>query len=104
MRDDQLDEMTVAELKELGTRVDKAIASRMSSERNELREKLRAMVEEAGFTLADVVGNGRGKNRPAGAKFANPANPSETWSGRGRQPKWLSSRLKSGQSIEDFRV
>jgi DNA-binding protein H-NS len=37
-------------------------------------------------------------------KFRNPDNPSETWSGRGRQPRWLSAQLKSGKQIEDFRI
>jgi DNA-binding protein H-NS len=37
-------------------------------------------------------------------KYQNPAEPSETWSGRGKQPRWLVSALKAGGSIEDFRI
>ena len=37
-------------------------------------------------------------------KYQNPAEPSETWSGRGKQPRWLVSALKAGGRIEDFRI
>ena len=35
-------------------------------------------------------------------KYQNPDVPSETWSGRGKQPRWLTAALKTGHSIEDF--
>ena len=35
-------------------------------------------------------------------KFQNPNVPSETWSGRGKQPRWLTAALNAGLSIEDF--
>jgi DNA-binding protein H-NS len=37
-------------------------------------------------------------------KYRNPAVPSETWSGRGKQPRWLVSALEAGGRIEDFRI
>jgi DNA-binding protein H-NS len=37
-------------------------------------------------------------------KYRNPADPSETWAGRGKQPRWLVSALKSGRSIRDFEI
>jgi DNA-binding protein H-NS len=37
-------------------------------------------------------------------KYQNPRNPTETWSGRGRQPRWLSPQLKSGKKLDDFRI
>jgi DNA-binding protein H-NS len=37
-------------------------------------------------------------------KYQNPAVPSETWSGRGKQPRWLVSALKAGKSIEEFEI
>jgi DNA-binding protein H-NS len=37
-------------------------------------------------------------------KYQNPKNPTETWSGRGRQPRWLSPQLESGKKLDDFRI
>lgn len=37
-------------------------------------------------------------------KFKNPEKPSETWAGRGKQPRWLKKQLKLGKRIDDFRI
>ena len=37
-------------------------------------------------------------------KFRNPHEPSETWTGRGKRPRWLTAQLRSGKRIEDFRI
>jgi DNA-binding protein H-NS len=37
-------------------------------------------------------------------KFRNPDQPSETWAGRGKTPRWLTAKLKSGKRIDDFRI
>ena len=107
MRDTQLDKLTTKDLKELRQQVDRAIAERQASERNGLRETFRTMAEEAGFTLSEIVGGGGAratKGRPVAAKFANPENRAETWSGRGRKPNWMSAKLKAGGSMDDFRL
>jgi DNA-binding protein H-NS len=37
-------------------------------------------------------------------KYRNPEQPSETWAGRGKTPRWLAAQLKSGRRIDDFRI
>jgi DNA-binding protein H-NS len=37
-------------------------------------------------------------------KYRNPAAPTETWSGRGKQPRWLVAALQSGHNLEEFRI
>jgi DNA-binding protein H-NS len=37
-------------------------------------------------------------------KFRNPEEPSQTWTGRGKRPRWLAAQLRSGRRIEDFRI
>jgi DNA-binding protein H-NS len=37
-------------------------------------------------------------------KFRNPEQPSETWTGRGKKPRWLTEQLKSGKQLDDFRI
>jgi DNA-binding protein H-NS len=47
------------------------------------------------------------KRRPYPAvlpKYRNPTKPSETWSGRGKQPKWLTVQLVLGKQLGDFRI
>jgi DNA-binding protein H-NS len=37
-------------------------------------------------------------------KYANPARSGETWSGRGKRPRWLAAQLSSGRKLDDFRI
>jgi DNA-binding protein H-NS len=37
-------------------------------------------------------------------KYRNPEEPSETWAGRGRQPRWVQMQLSLGKRLEDFRI
>jgi DNA-binding protein H-NS len=37
-------------------------------------------------------------------KYCNPSAPEETWSGRGKQPRWLVAALQSGHRLEEFRI
>ncbi len=37
-------------------------------------------------------------------KYCNPQTPSETWSGRGKQPRWLVAALKSGHKLDEFKI
>jgi DNA-binding protein H-NS len=41
---------------------------------------------------------------PVFPKFRNPDEPSETWAGRGKQPRWLRKQLRSGKRMDDFRI
>jgi DNA-binding protein H-NS len=37
-------------------------------------------------------------------KYRNPDRPSETWSGRGKQPHWVGAQLKSGKKVDDLLI
>ena len=37
-------------------------------------------------------------------KYRNPANPKETWTGRGKQPRWLAAQVAEGKKVEDFLI
>ena len=46
----------------------------------------------------------KGAKRPVPAKYRNPDNHAETWSGRGRQPRWLAPLTKSGRELTEFQI
>ncbi len=37
-------------------------------------------------------------------KYRNPANRNETWTGRGKQPRWLAAQVEKGKKVEDFLI
>ena len=100
-----LENLSLKELKSLQAQVAKAIADfdgrRKQSALTELEEKAR----ELGFSLAELTGvTVRRKRSPATPKYVNPADASETWSGRGLKPRWFEQALKDGASAESMAI
>jgi len=100
----QVDKLTLKELLELRTRVEKALVTAQERERAALRAKFESMANDAGFGLSDLIGSRSTKGKPVVAKYMNPDNPAETWSGRGRKPKWLVAKLDKGKKQSDFAI
>jgi DNA-binding protein H-NS len=98
------EKMSFTELQEYELKVKKAKASVQERSRSELRQKLESIAANAGFKIGDLFGGRGGKGRKVAAKYANPDNPSETSTGRGRKPRWLSAKLKDGDKIEKFLI
>ena len=96
--------MSLKELQELELKVKKVKLSMQERSRSELRQKLEAMAAQAGFKLSDLFGGRGGKGRKVAAKYANPDDPSQTWSGRGRKPRWLAARVSAGDRVEKFLI
>ena len=103
--DIDINALSLKELKDLQSQVVKAIATFEDRKKKaalaELEEKARAM----GFSLAELTGAVSTRKRtPTVARYANPADASDTWSGRGRKPRWFISALASGKSPEDLAI
>jgi DNA-binding protein H-NS len=100
-----LNDLSLAELKKLQKDVAKAIDSFADREKKAVRAKLEAVARENGFELADILEAAPIKTRKAVApKYANPQDPAETWSGRGRKPRWVVAALDSGKSLSDLHI
>ncbi|WP_449427649.1 H-NS histone family protein [Rhodanobacter umsongensis] len=73
-----------------------------------LREKVHALIKAEGYSFEDIFGSARGKaKRGTGTvapKYRNPANPAQTWSGRGKRPHWFSDALKAGKKEKDLAI
>jgi len=52
---------------------------------------------DMGFALSDLVGAGKVK-KTAAPKYRNPADATQTWTGRGRTPNWMIEFEKAGNS------
>jgi len=100
-----LDKMSLEELKALQKDVTKAMASFEKRQIAEARKAVEALAKEHGVSLDQIVGKGRkAKKAKAPAKFKNPKNPEETWSGRGRQPEWFKKAMKGGASKDSLAI
>ena len=100
-----LNSLSVKELRDLQVQVVRAIATFEDRARKAAAAALEEVARSHGFTLADFAGASAPKKRaPAGAKYANPADKSQTWSGRGRKPHWYIAAIATGKKPEDLSV
>ncbi len=101
-----LEKMSLDELKQLKTDVEKSIKSFETRQKKEARKALEKLAKDFGLSLEEVVGAGKksGRAPKSAPQFRNPANPAETWSGRGRQPAWFKEAIASGKSREDLKI
>jgi len=88
-----------------------------------VRKKLTQLAKAEGYTVAELFGagthvarsattatkatNASSKGKSTGKvapKYRNPADPSQTWAGRGQQPKWLAVETGKGRALEEFLI
>ena len=88
----------------------------------QVRRKLAQQAQAEGYTIEELFGTAGGAAATAPArttrgvakkarklgkvppKYRNPENPEETWTGRGRQPRWLAALTAEGRSVEEFLI
>ncbi|KGT78771.1 histidinol phosphate phosphatase [Bradyrhizobium japonicum] len=99
MRKPDLDAMAFDDLWLLHEEVTRILSEKITTEKLELEKRL-AQLAPAGRSEPRA----RRPYRKAPPKYFNPVEPSETWSGRGRQPRWLVAALQSGHKIEEFQI
>jgi DNA-binding protein H-NS len=102
--------MSVDELWKYREGIDAILATKIANELADLRKRLELLNPEP-----VVVERPQGKRSKAVTprrrpypsvlpKYRNPKAPSETWSGRGRQPRWVQLQLSSGKQLEDLLI
>lgn len=99
-----LAKMTSAELKTLQGEVSEALEKRLHQDRVDAKAAAEKAAAEFGFSLSELVEKPKFEKSKAAAKYKNPNDPSQTWSGRGRKPVWLVEALDSGASLESLEI
>ena len=100
-----IDSLSLSELKALRSKVDRAIATYEERKKKEALAELDDMARKMGYSLAELMSlTGKKMRKPVAAKYANPEDAAETWTGRGRKPKWVVAALENGKSLEDLEI
>src|SRR5690349_25127082 len=96
-----LEKMSFAELAEMEAQIERLKSEKQNAERNALRQRLVDVAKEHGFDIHDLFGKGR--TGSVAVKYRDPKNPENTWTARGRMPRWMAPATKGGNSKkEDF--
>lgn len=105
MLDIDLEKLEISELKTLRKDIDKAITSFETRKKREALAAARAAAEENGFKLDELLSDVPGKKSVASSpKYQNPDNSSDTWTGKGRQPKWFKDKIAAGVNPDDMLI
>jgi DNA-binding protein H-NS len=105
----ELESMSLDDLWSLHEEISGILSDRIKAEKNELEKRLAVlgggMAVRADLSRADAspADKQRRKYPRVLPKYRNP-HTSETWSGRGKRPRWLVAAMKAGRRIEDFRI
>ena len=120
----KMGDMTVAQLLQLRDKVQTALSRKVMAERQELERKigLLSKLESSAprdgrsttrrgrgsrRALSMRAGNGKShplKGRTVAPKYRDPANPDQTWAGRGQAPRWLVAYENQGRKRDDFLI
>jgi DNA-binding protein H-NS len=96
-----LEKMSYSQLADVRSQVDRTMIEKRNSERAGLRQKMADMAKEHGLSLDEVLGKGRKGKGTVAVKYRDPNNPANTWTGRGRMPRWLTGATKGGKVRKD---
>jgi DNA-binding protein H-NS len=107
MKKNELEAMSVDELWSLHEEISRILLAKIVVEKRELEKRLAVLDRgkhgiEEDATVEIENRKVRRKYPRVFPKYRNPGTSSETWSGRGRQPRWLVAAIKSGSRLEDF--
>ncbi len=104
----KIEKLNAKELRELSAKIEKRIAAVEKETLHTALKEMRAVAEKLGVAFEDVIALHKSKGRKPGTKaapkYANPKNPTQTWSGRGRKPGWVVAALEDGKSIDDLTI
>lgn len=98
---------SIEELKALVDRARKEIVLKERNRLEEVRSQIERLAGDLNMSAEEFIHYGerrRALDPPDNAKYRNPADPSQTWSGRGKRPRWLQQALQQGARLEDFAV
>src|SRR5712672_3180850 len=96
-----LKSMSVDELLSLHEFVSSGLVRKIPAEKARLNPQLRQLGLGA---VPHKMSHARRPYPKVFPKYRNPTEPSETWAGRGKKPRWLTAQIKSGKQIDDFRI
>lgn len=90
-----LSKMSNPKLESLLANIRAELKRRKEIEKNRVKalKELKALAEKYEMSVSELTGvkkgRGAGKRGKVPPKYRNPTDPSQTWSGRGRTPKWV---------------
>jgi DNA-binding protein H-NS len=107
MKNINLERFSIDELWQLHEELNRLLSVRLNAEKRALEKRLAQLQREnepGNKAQIEPMPRRRRAYPTVNPKYRNPNAPNETWSGRGKQPRWLTAALGTGCSIEEFLI
>jgi DNA-binding protein H-NS len=102
MKRDDFHSMSINELWVTRDKIRLLLMTKIEAEQRELQRRLDELYRQ--FGPSSTPHRQRRPYPKVRPKFHNPEQPSQTWAGRGKQPRWVEEQLQAGRSIDDLRI
>ncbi len=106
-----LDSLSVAELEDLIEKAADLIEKKRSDALVSAKAEIEKIAAATGYSVEELLGLRAGKTKKAAAakkpvadKYRNPKDHTQTWTGRGKRPRWLQEVLDNGGKLENFLI
>ena len=95
--------MKSPELRAMLTDIKAELVKREAQDRVSARDQVIAIAQSVGMSVMELIGKEK-KVVKVAARYRNPADSSQVWTGRGRKPRWVEAALKAGAKLESFAI
>lgn len=101
-----LNSYSLSDLQKLIADAETTLEKRQREQRADVVAQMRKLAASVGIDFEIVAGEGRkrGTRAVAAPKYRNPANPSQTWNGRGPKPKWFKEAIVAGKTAQQLTI
>ena len=105
-----LSNLSLVELNEVIQEARALIAEKQEEAVQAAYQKVIIIASEVGLSAEELLRLGRDKAvRPVSRgvvppRYRNPTNPAETWTGRGKSPRWVQDKIARGITLEDMLI
>ncbi|MGG2097254.1 MULTISPECIES: H-NS histone family protein [Acinetobacter] len=104
-----ISDLSVEDLKRLQAEAEALIESKKDQAIEDAYNQIIAIADGIGLSVEELLAIGEQKRKKTTRKaveprYRNKNNTAETWTGRGKQPRWLVAELEKGAKLEDFLI
>ena len=101
--------LTVAQLKHLTNEAVALIEAKKEQELDAAYKQVLQIASDHGVSVEELLARGTKSSKsttrkPVAPRYRNPDNQQETWTGRGKQPRWLAAKIAAGAKLDSFLI
>lgn len=104
MNINELKDMSIDTLQELVSNAQRLLNKYEEDKKKKVIKEIQELAASADLSI-EIKSEKPPKLKAKGVvKYRNTSDPKQTWTGRGKRPKWLTDQLEQGKTLEDFAI